>query len=66
MQAEYLIKILFNKAHMLCHDINPLNKSSSHLDIVMGASSADIIWFEAFTQKYNRLNKNVGQQPVCS
>jgi hypothetical protein len=25
----------------------------------MGASSADIMWLEAFSQKYNRINKNV-------
>ncbi len=34
-------------------------KSPSHLDVIMGTSSADIMWFEALTQKYNRINKNV-------
>ena len=58
-QAEYIIKILFSKAHILCHDINTTTKGSNHLDVIMGSSSADIIWFEAFSQKYNRINKNV-------
>lgn len=44
---------------MLCHSINSHTKSSSHLDVIMGASSADIMWLEAFSQKYNRINKNV-------
>lgn len=44
---------------MLCHDVNAFTKSPNHLDVIMGASSADIIWFEAFSQKYNRINKNV-------
>ncbi|MCJ1239498.1 hypothetical protein MMC14_007494 [Varicellaria rhodocarpa] len=57
-KAEHLTKILFTKAHMLCHDVNPLTKSSSHLDVIMGSSSADLIWYEPMTQKYNRINKN--------
>lgn len=58
-QAEQLLKVLFTKAHMLCHDVNTFTTSPNHLDVVMGASSADIMWFEAFSQKYNRINKNV-------
>lgn len=56
-----MIKILFSKAHMLCHDINSYTKGLSHLDVIMGASSADIMWFEAYSQKYNRINKNVSR-----
>ena len=41
-------------------------KSLSHLDVIMGTSSADIMWFEALTQKYNRINKNVGSNPQFS
>lgn len=58
-QAQHIIKILFTKAHMLCHDINLFTKGPSHLDIIMGASTADIMWFEPFSQKYARINKNV-------
>lgn len=58
-QAQHIIKILFSKANMLCHDINLSTKGSNHLDIIMGASTADIMWFEAFSQKYARINKNV-------
>ena len=47
---------------MLCHDINSLTKGSNHLDVIMGASTADIMWFEAFSQKYARINKNVCHQ----
>ncbi|KAL9000735.1 MAG: hypothetical protein Q9169_000771 [Polycauliona sp. 2 TL-2023] len=62
-KAQHVIKILFTKAHMLCHDINPFTKGPNHLDIIMGASSADIMWFEAFSQKYARINKNAVINP---
>ncbi|KAE8392164.1 hypothetical protein BDV23DRAFT_181810 [Aspergillus alliaceus] len=63
---EPLSKILFTKAHMLTHDINELTKSSSHIDIVMGSSAGDIIWYEPISQKYARINKNgvVSNSPV--
>jgi hypothetical protein len=66
IKAEPMTKILFTKAHMLCHDINNLTKSTSHLDIVMGSSAADIIWYEPMSQKYARLNKNgiINPSPV--
>ncbi|KAL8766078.1 MAG: hypothetical protein Q9209_007044 [Squamulea sp. 1 TL-2023] len=57
-KAQHIIKILFTKAHMLCHDISAFTKGPNHLDIIMGASTADIMWFEAFSQKYARINKN--------
>jgi WD40 repeat protein len=51
---------------MLCHDINELTKTSSHLDIVMGSSAGDIIWYEPMSQKYARINKNgvINNSPV--
>ncbi|KAF1809754.1 WD40 repeat-like protein [Eremomyces bilateralis CBS 781.70] len=55
---ENLTKILFTKAHALCHDINQLTKSQQHLDMVIGFSTGDIIWYEPMSQKYARLNKN--------
>ena len=58
-QAQPLMRILFAKAHMLCHDINPFTKSVNHIDVIMGASTGDIVWFEAFSQKYVRINKGV-------
>ncbi|KAK0709775.1 WD40-repeat-containing domain protein [Lasiosphaeria miniovina] len=57
-KAEYLTKILFTKAHCLCHDVNLLTKSSSHIDVIMGFSTGEIIWWEPISQRYTRLNKN--------
>ena len=57
-KEEPIAKILFTKAHMLCHDVNELSKSPSHLDIVMGSSAGDIIWYEPISAKYARINKN--------
>ncbi|KAJ5661973.1 uncharacterized protein N7477_009589 [Penicillium maclennaniae] len=65
-KEEHLTKVLFTKAHMLCHDINEMTKTSSHLDIVMGSSAGDIIWYEPMSQKYARINKNgvINNSPV--
>jgi hypothetical protein len=30
-----------------------------HVDLIMGFSTGEIIWFEPISQKYTRLNKNV-------
>jgi catabolite repression protein CreC len=51
---------------MLCHDVNELTKSTSHLDVVVGSSAADLIWYEPFSIRYNRINKNgvINQTPV--
>ncbi|RAO72030.1 uncharacterized protein BHQ10_008042 [Talaromyces amestolkiae] len=57
-KEEPIAKILFTKAHMLCHDVNELSKSPSHIDIVMGSSAGDIIWYEPISAKYARINKN--------
>ncbi|KAL6714585.1 hypothetical protein ACLMJK_008010 [Lecanora helva] len=57
-KAQPLMKILFAKAHMLCHDVNSFTKGPNHIDVVMGASTGDIVWFEAYSQKYVRINKN--------
>ncbi|KAH8684747.1 catabolite repression protein-like protein creC [Tricladium varicosporioides] len=57
-KAEHLTKILFTKGHCLCHDINQITKSQSHIDLIMGFSTGEIIWFEPISQKYTRLNKN--------
>ncbi|RYP43334.1 hypothetical protein DL770_011726 [Monosporascus sp. CRB-9-2] len=58
-KADYLTKILFTKAHCLCHDVNLVTKSSGHIDMIMGFSTGEIIWWEPMSQRYARLNKNV-------
>ncbi|KAL1388623.1 WD40-repeat-containing domain protein [Phyllosticta capitalensis] len=55
---EHLTKILFTKAHALCHDVNRVTKTSNHIDVVLGFSTGDIIWYEPMSQKYARINKN--------
>ncbi|CAD6449317.1 283266b4-bbac-4ae6-b9bb-bf0865ba98e9 [Sclerotinia trifoliorum] len=65
-KQDHLLKILFTKAHCLCHDVNQVTKGPNHIDIIMGFSTGEIIWFEPFTQKYSRLNKNcvINSTPV--
>lgn len=68
IKQENLTKILFTKAHALCHDVNSLTKSASHIDVVFGFSTSDIIWYEPMSQKYARLNKNgqINPTPISS
>ncbi|KAI1326787.1 catabolite repression protein creC [Xylariaceae sp. FL0255] len=65
-KADYLTKILFTKAHCLSHDINLVTKSSNHIDMIMGFSTGEIIWWEAISQRYTRINKNgiINKTPV--
>lgn len=57
-KQDYLTKILFTKAHCLCHDVNTHTKTVAHLDVIMGFSTGEIIWWEPISQRYTRLNKN--------
>ena len=57
-KAENLTTVFLKKAHCLCHDVNPVTKSATHLDVIMGFNTGDIIWYEPMSQKYARLNKN--------
>ena len=58
VKTENMTKVLFTKAHALCHDVSPLTRSTTHLDIIIGFNTGDIIWYEPMSQKYARLNKN--------
>ncbi|KAK9456672.1 WD40-repeat-containing domain protein [Dipodascopsis uninucleata] len=58
LKHEPLSKILFTKAHPTCHDVNQLTRSSQHIDVIVGFSSSDIIWYDPMSSRYNRLNKN--------
>lgn len=62
-KADYLTKILFTKAHCLSHDVNMVTKSTTHIDVIMGFSTGEIIWWEPISQRYTRLNKNVSAAP---
>ncbi|KAH0555735.1 hypothetical protein GP486_006322 [Trichoglossum hirsutum] len=55
---DHLTKILFTRAHALCHDVNVITRSSNHIDVIIGFSTGDIMWYEPISQKYARLNKN--------
>jgi WD40 repeat protein len=38
--------------------VNQVTKSASHLDVIIGFNTGDIMWYEPISQKYARLNKN--------
>ncbi len=39
--------------------MNALTKGPSHIDLILGFSTGEIIWYEPISAKYTRLNKNV-------
>ena len=63
-QAEFLTKLIFAKEHALCHEVNHVTQSSTNIDLVVGFTSGDIIWYEPMSQKYARLNKNVSHSAI--
>ncbi|KAH6894266.1 WD40-repeat-containing domain protein [Thelonectria olida] len=67
-KQDYLTKILFTKAHCLCHDVNAVTKTAAHIDVIMGFSTGEIIWWEPISQRYTRLNKNgvINSTPVSA
>ncbi len=68
-QADYLTKVLFTKAHCLCHDVNAVTKSPSHVDVIMGFSTGEIIWWEPMssgTQDSTRMQVFLGPKRRAS
>lgn len=53
---EPLTKITFS-ALPTCHDVNPLTASSERLDVIIGFSTGDLVWFDPLSNRYGRLNK---------
>ncbi|KAI9262119.1 WD40-repeat-containing domain protein [Phascolomyces articulosus] len=54
---ECLSKITFTKAFPTCHDVNKTTNSSEHMDVIIGFSTGDCMWYDPITSKYARLNK---------
>ncbi|CAO3637296.1 unnamed protein product [Mucor hiemalis] len=54
---EPLSRIVFSKSYPICHDMNEITRSEDHLDIIIGFTTGDIIWYDPFSCKYVRLNK---------
>ncbi|KAF9435391.1 hypothetical protein BGZ76_006398, partial [Entomortierella beljakovae] len=54
---EPLSQIAFSKAFPTSHDVNVLTRSCDSLDVIIGFSTGDIIWFDPLCNKYYRLNK---------
>ncbi|PHZ08561.1 WD40 repeat-like protein [Rhizopus microsporus ATCC 52813] len=55
--TEPLSRVVFSKSYPLCHDINEITKCDDHLDVIIGFSTGDIVWYDPFSSKYVRLNK---------
>ncbi|KAK9450479.1 WD40-repeat-containing domain protein [Limtongia smithiae] len=66
LMHEPLSKILFTKAHPISHDVNQMTKSSQHIDVVIGFSTADVMWYDPMSVRYNRLNKNGTINPTAA
>ncbi|KAI8881923.1 WD40 repeat-like protein [Backusella circina FSU 941] len=54
---EPLSRIIFARACPTSHDVNMLTRGADHLDIIIGFTSGDIMWFDPLCNKYGRINK---------
>ncbi|OZJ04205.1 hypothetical protein BZG36_02977 [Bifiguratus adelaidae] len=60
-----LSRVVFTKAHPTSHDVNLLTRGADYLDVIIGFSSGDCIWFDPLRNKYVRLNKTGILNPSC-
>ncbi|TFK54612.1 WD40 repeat-like protein [Heliocybe sulcata] len=62
-----LARITFS-AYPTCHDVNLSTASSERLDIVIGFSTGDLVWFDPINSRYGRLNKggSISNSPCTS
>lgn len=53
---------------IMSHDINQWTRSPSRLDVIIGFSSSDILWLEAVSMRYSRINKGgcINDAPITS
>ncbi|KAI8066310.1 uncharacterized protein B0P05DRAFT_213021 [Gilbertella persicaria] len=56
---EPLSRIVFAKACPTSHDVNVLTRGADQLDIIIGFTTGDIVWFDPLSNKYGRINKGV-------
>lgn len=54
-----MTRIFFSGAHPLCHDANSFSRTTNHVDVIIGFSTSDIMWYEPISQRYSRINKRV-------
>lgn len=50
-------RIVFFQSFPLCHDVNETTRCEDHIDIIIGFSTGDIVWYEPLSCKYVRMNK---------
>ncbi|KAI8976787.1 WD40-repeat-containing domain protein [Pilobolus umbonatus] len=63
---EPLSRIVFARACPTSHDVNVLTRGADHLDVIIGFTSGDIIWFDPLCNKYGRINKGgiINSSPI--
>ncbi|KAM3586568.1 hypothetical protein VKS41_001637 [Umbelopsis sp. WA50703] len=54
---EPLSRIIFARSYPTVHDVNMLTRGADHLDVIIGFSTGDILWFDPLSNKYARINK---------
>ncbi|KAK7693959.1 hypothetical protein QCA50_003534 [Cerrena zonata] len=59
---EPLARIYFS-AFPTCHDVNLATLSADRIDMIIGFSTGDLLWFDPISSRYGRLNK---QGRICN
>ncbi|KAJ2348713.1 hypothetical protein IWW50_005993 [Coemansia erecta] len=65
--GETLARLDLAASTPVCFDANRATRSGSRLDVVLGFVQGNIVWYDAISGKYARLNKNSGYKAaiVC-
>jgi hypothetical protein len=53
---DSLARITFS-AYPTCHDVNTATSNHLSIDMVIGFSTGDLIWFDPLSSRYHRINK---------
>ncbi|CAO3623480.1 unnamed protein product [Cunninghamella echinulata] len=54
---DYLTCITFSRTFPTCHNINKLTLSNDRVDLLIGFSTGDCIWYDPLCNRYTRFNK---------
>ncbi|ORX45286.1 WD40 repeat-like protein [Hesseltinella vesiculosa] len=54
---QCLCRLSFARAYPTCHAVNRTTLSQDHVDVIIGLSTGDCIWYDPLCHRYTRLNK---------
>ncbi|KAI9314622.1 WD40-repeat-containing domain protein [Dichotomocladium elegans] len=63
---DSLCKMSFARAFPTCHDTNITTACGDYMDVVIGFTTGDCMWYDPISSKYTRLNKGGIMNSSCA